>query len=76
MEETFNYVLKKYNTSIDKSENVISVFEKVGSIAKIKGIKYDSIFCEIGKTLNDGFSPTTKQIYYASYYVSSLNNLN
>ena len=74
LEETFNYIVKKYNSSIDNSENLISVFEKIGSIAKIKGVKYDSVFSEIGKTLNDGFSPTTKQIYYASYYVSTLNN--
>lgn len=76
LEDTFDYVVKKYNSSIDKSENLISVFEKVGSIAKIKGVKYDSVFSEIGKTLNDGFSPTTKQIYYASYYVSTLSNTN
>ena len=67
LEETFNYVVKKYNSSIDNSENIISVFEKIGSIAKIKGIKYDSVFSKIGKTLNDGYSPTIKQIYYASY---------
>ena len=74
LDETFNYIVKKYNSSIDNSENLISVFEKIGSIAKIKGVKYDSVFSEIGKTLNDGFSPTTKQIYYASYYVSTLSN--
>jgi hypothetical protein len=74
LEETFNYIVKKYNSSIDKSENIISVFEKIGSIAKIKGAKYESVFREIGKTLNDGFSPTTKQIYHASYYVSTLSN--
>ena len=72
LEETFNYIVKKYNSAIDKSENIITVFEKAGTIAKHKGIKYDSVFSEIGKTLNDGFSPTTKQIYYASYYVSTL----
>ncbi|RYF86225.1 MAG: hypothetical protein EOO03_12115 [Chitinophagaceae bacterium] len=36
----------------------------------------DSVFNEIGKTLNEGYSPTTKQIYYASYYVSTLLNDN
>lgn len=30
LEETFNYVVKKYNFSIDKSENVISVFSEIG----------------------------------------------
>lgn len=75
LEETFNYIVKKYNSAIDKSENVITVFEKTGTIAKKKGIKYDSVFSEIGKTLNDGFSPTTKQIYYASHYIKSLTDL-
>lgn len=72
LEETFNYVVKKYNSTIENSENIVSVFEKLGSIAKLKGVTYDSVFSEIGKTLNDGFSPTTKQIYYASNYVSTI----
>lgn len=75
LEETFNYIVKKYNSSIDKSENIISIFDKIGSIAKVKGVKFDSVFSEIGKTLNDGYSPTTKQIYYASHYVASITNL-
>lgn len=73
LEDTFNYIVKKYNSSISKSENIITSFEKIGVIAKHKGTKYDSVFSEIGKTLNDGFSPTTKQIYYASYYVATIN---
>ena len=73
LEETFNYIVKKYNSSISKSENIITSFERIGAIAKHKGSKYDSVFSEIGKTLNDGFSPTTKQIYYASYYVATIN---
>lgn len=72
LEETFSYVVKKYNDSIDKSENIISVFEKMGAVAKIKEVKYDSVFGEIGKTLYDGYSPTIKQIYYATYYVSTI----
>ena len=72
LEETFSYVIKKYNSSIENSENIISAFEKIGFVAKGKGVKYDSVFGEIGKTLNDGYSPTVKQIYYASYYISTL----
>ncbi|OXA93808.1 AIPR family protein [Flavobacterium hercynium] len=74
LEETFNYIVKKYNRAIDKSENIIAVFEKTGIMAKNKGIKYDSVFSTIGKTLNDGFSPTTKEIYLASLYVATLSN--
>jgi len=74
LEDTFNYIVKKYNSSISKSENIITSFERIGAIAKQKGTKYDSVFSEIGKTLNDGFSPTTKQIYYATYFVATINN--
>lgn len=76
IEETFNYVVKKYNSSIDKSENIISNFEKVGIIAKIKGAKYDSVFSEIGKILNEGSFPSIKQIYYASHYISIISKIN
>lgn len=72
LEETFDYIAKKYNSSIDKSENLIASFEKIGVIAKIKGAKYDSVFSQIGKSLSEGFPPTIKQIYYASYYVSTI----
>lgn len=75
LEEAFNYVVKKYNSTIDNSEDIISVFEKIGSIAKIKGVKYDSVFSEIGRALNDGTCPTIKQIYYASNYVSTLTRI-
>lgn len=72
LEDTFNYVVKKYNSSIENSSSIISEFNKIGSIAKIKGVKFDSVFSEIGKILNDGYSPDVKHIYYASYYVSTL----
>ena len=73
IEDTLNYVIKKYNSCIDKSENLILTFEKIGNVAKAKEIKYNSVFIEIGKLLSSGNAPTTKQIYYASYYVSILN---
>ena len=72
IESTLNYVIRKYNNCIDKSEDLIVTFEKIGDIAKAKDIKYNSVFIEIGKLLNSGSAPTTKQIYYASYYVSIL----
>ncbi|NRS87838.1 hypothetical protein HNQ02_000748 [Flavobacterium sp. 7E] len=72
LEDTFDYIVAKYNSCIDECENINSVFDKIGAIAKVKQAKYDSVFSEIGKTLNDGFSPDVKQIYYASYYISTL----
>jgi len=38
-------------------------------LAKAKGIKFDSVFNEIGKNLKSGVPPTIKQLYYASHYV-------
>ncbi|WP_084625895.1 AIPR family protein [Flavobacterium soli] len=72
IENTLNYIIRKYNNCIDKSEDIIVAFEKIGDVAKSKEIKYNSVFIEIGKLLNSGNAPTTKQIYYASYYVSIL----
>jgi AIPR protein len=74
LENTFNYVVKKYNSCIEKEEDIISNFDKIGMIAKAKGIKYDSVFNEIGKSLKLGEAPSVKQIYYSSYYISIIKN--
>ncbi|MEC4050121.1 AIPR family protein [Flavobacterium sp. SUN046] len=74
LENTLNYIVKKYNSIVDNSEDIISNFDKIGMIAKAKQIKYDSVFSEIGKKLKNGESPSIKQIYYASYYISSVKN--
>ena len=74
LENTLNYVIKKYNSCIEKEEDIISNFDKIGMIAKAKGVKYDSVFNEIGKNLKLGEAPLIKQIYYASNYISTLNN--
>ncbi|WP_298309210.1 AIPR family protein [Flavobacterium sp.] len=74
LENTLNYVIKKYNSCIEKEEDIISNFDKIGMIAKAKGIKYDSVFNEIGKNLKLGEAPSVKQIYYSSYYISIIKN--
>lgn len=74
LKNTFDYIIKKYNSCIEKEEDIISNFDKVGTIAKAKGVKFDSVFNEIGKRLKNGNAPTVKQIYYASYYVSKVAN--
>jgi hypothetical protein len=74
LENTLNYVIKKYNSCIEKGEDLISSFDKIGMIARSKNIKFDSVFNEIGKKLKSGDTPSIKQIYYASYYISSLKN--
>jgi hypothetical protein len=75
LENTLNYVVKKYNSCIEKEEDIISNFDKIGMIAKAKGIKYDSVFNEIGKNLKLGEAPSVKQLYYASNYISTIQNI-
>ncbi len=75
LENTLNYVVKKYNSCIEKGEDIISNFDKIGMIAKAKGIKFDSVFNEIGKRLKSGDAPSFKQIYYASNYIITINAL-
>lgn len=65
--------MKKYNSCIEKGEDIISNFDKIGMIAKAKGIKFDSVFNEIGKILKSGEAPSVKQLYYANYYVATLD---
>lgn len=72
LEDTYNYIIKKYNTAVSNSENIIAAFEKTEKVASIKGVKYAYIFSEIGKRLNEGLAPTIKEIYYASYYIDKI----
>ncbi len=73
LQNTLNYIVKKYNSSVSKKDDIYLVFEKIGNVAKAKGVQFNSVFTEIGKSLQAGKSPSTKQLYYASYYVSTLN---
>lgn len=72
LNDTFEYIIKKYNSCIENNEDIISNFDKISVIAKNKGIKYDSVFNEIGKRLMSGEAPSIKHIYYASYYIFTL----
>lgn len=73
LENTLNYIIKKYNSCVEKEEDVLLSFDKIGMIAKAKGIKFDSVFNEIGKKLKSGEAPSVKQIYYASNYILTIN---
>lgn len=72
LQKTLDYVIKKYNTCVENSDNITSVFDKIGLLAKAKGIKFDSVFNEIGKNLKEGNAPSIKQIYYASNYIITI----
>jgi hypothetical protein len=72
---TLNYVISNYNKCINDKKNVLSEFQKIEAIAKVKQIKYASVFDQIGKNLVEGVSPTIKQIYYASNMLKNNNEL-
>lgn len=72
LDETFSFILKKYNSGVDSKDDIISVFNMVSDIAKAKGVKYDSVFSEIGKSLQKGVAPTILQLYHASYFVRQI----
>lgn len=66
LHETLDHIIFHYNRSINKKEDVKVEFQKLEAIATSKGVKYASIYDQIGKGLAEGSSPTIKQLYYAS----------
>jgi hypothetical protein len=66
LEFSYNFILNKYNHAIENAENIVSTFDRIGAIAKIKGVKYDSVFSLIGKNLEAGKPPTINQLYLIS----------
>lgn len=73
--DTFNFILKKYNHVKDTDEDLLSTFDKIGLLARAKGLKFDSVFTEMAKMLKQNKAPGVKQIYYASAYVATLSIL-
>jgi hypothetical protein len=72
LQNTFEFILKNYNLCVEKSIDIISHFNGIRNHAIAKGVKFDSVFSEMGKKLNNGESPTIKNIYDATNYISSL----
>jgi hypothetical protein len=69
---SYNYINSKYNGFVNKNENIVVGFNKIGIIANQKGIKYSSVFNEIGKLLEQGLSPSIGQLFYSSNYISTI----
>lgn len=66
---TLDYVITHYNKCINEKKDILSEFQKIEAIAKVKQIKYASVFDQIGKNLIKGIPPTIKQIYCASHMI-------
>lgn len=73
--QTVEYIIKKYNSALAKGEDVISTFNGVMEIAKKKGIRYYSVFGEIGKILEEGNLPNMQQVRQAGEYVKKINEV-
>jgi Glu-tRNA(Gln) amidotransferase subunit E-like FAD-binding protein len=67
-----NFVIEQYNSTIENSGNMISNFDRWSKIAQVKGLKYDSVFAQIGKQLQDGQAPTIKQLNLISDSVTKM----
>lgn len=74
LEDAYNFIVRKYNQAIENSENIVSTFDRISAIAKIKGIKYESVFNQIGKNLQEGKPATINQLYLISGSIGSLLN--
>lgn len=70
--DAFDYIVKKYNSCITKSEDIVTTFNNIAYVASLKGIKYTSVFNTIGEQLEQGYPPTTEQIYNVTNYTGSL----
>lgn len=67
-----DFVIEHYNSTIENSGNIISNFDRWSKIAQVKGLKYDSVFIQIGKQLHDGNVPTIKQLILISETISHI----
>ncbi len=67
-----DFIISQYNSTIEKSGNLVSNFDRLSKIAQVKGLKFDSVFNQIGKQLNEGIAPTINQLVLISNAVLKL----
>ncbi|WP_187261744.1 AIPR family protein [Pontibacter beigongshangensis] len=58
----FDKVTSLYNQCVSESLDILSEFQKQREVAKLKGLKYYSVYDEIGKMLTAGKAPTMHQL--------------
>lgn len=68
LNETLDFIIRKFSDAIENGRGVISEFKKVEKIAVAKKTKYASVFSEIGKKLEQGVAPNIQDLIYASEY--------
>jgi len=69
---SLDFVIKQYNLTIENSGNLVSAFDRWSKIVQVKGLKFDSIYSQIGKQLQSGTAPTIKQLTLISESVLRL----
>ena len=68
--DTLNFIINTYNQALNNNGNILSEFEKIESIGKIKNIKSVSVYNQIGKQLENNSAPSIKQLKLASIYLN------
>ena len=66
------FIIEQYNNTIESSGNIISNFDRLSKIAQVKGLKFDSVYTQIGKQLQDGQVPSIKQLVLIADSVGKL----
>jgi hypothetical protein len=72
---TYNYIINKHNSCIERNEDVETAFVKISLLATSRKVIYSSVFTEIGKKLKNGESPTLGQLYNATHYIKCLEEI-
>lgn len=73
---SLEYIIRKYNASISRSEDIVASFDKISKVVQHRKIKFSSVFSEIGRLLSQGTPPSLTHVKQAAYYVSSLGGNN
>jgi hypothetical protein len=66
------FILRKYNAAVSNGKDIQTAFDVLKEMANKKGVRFYSVFSEIGKTLQNNGLPSMQQIKQASEYYKVL----
>jgi len=69
IEDTFNFIIKKYNESIAKSIDIEVYFNSVSQLYQQGNNNVSDILFKIGKSLKNGVIPSVKQVFLLSDFI-------
>lgn len=72
LQNAFNKFLAEYNYCITENINLYEHFRSISVKCEKKGIKFSSVFSEIGKKLKDHKPPSIKDIYLTIDYFNTI----